>query len=135
MALAALVVSIVSVLGTLLYYIVSFRRAGWDLDVIAWIDIRPPMPLIHAAVTNTGRQGCVVSKIRFFFTDLSDGQSKTRVFDHQAAPQPIAPSATFEVTRELGMLPDLSTIEAWAWTAGRPYKSHKWTCDLRDLDR
>lgn len=83
--------------GALLLGFVSFRRAGWDLDVIAWTDIDPIA--IHVAVTDTGRQGCVISKIRCFFTNISDGEFDRQVFDHEAGPQPLTPSATIHVVR------------------------------------
>lgn len=135
MALSALVVAIVSALisaGALLLGYVSFRRSGWDLDVIAWIDIRSSIE-IHVGITNTGRQGCVISRITYFLTNLSDGE--VQAFDHEDGPHPLAPSATIHVTRKLGSLPEVSTIEAWAFTGGRPYKSKKWTCDWRELAR
>jgi hypothetical protein len=131
MALTALVVAIVSALlsaGALLQSILSFRRSGWDLDVDAWWDTHDK--LVHVEITNVGRQACVISEVRYFISDRTKSSDvrfgESAFFDYDAVPEPIAPSAKIEITKNLCGLPGSFSLEAWVWTAGRPYKSEKW---------
>ena len=106
----------------------SFRRSGWNLNVDAWWDYHDKQA--HVAITNVGRQACVISEIRYFITDRTNSQDvtfgETVFFDYDAVPEPIAPSATIEITKNFKNLPAVYTLDVEAWTAGRPYKSERW---------
>jgi hypothetical protein len=138
-ARAALIVAIVSALlsaGALLQSVLSFRRSGWNLTVDAWWD--DLYNQVHVEITNVGRQACVISEIRYFISDRTNSPDmmfgETVFFDNDAAPEPIAPSAKIEITKSFKGLPAAFTLEAWAWTGGRPYKSQKWIEDRWPVD-
>jgi hypothetical protein len=63
----ALVVAIIGAatgLGSLLWQFTTWKRSGWDLDVIAYWDTRRQKIIVE--ITNTGRQECVISEVRYF---------------------------------------------------------------------
>jgi hypothetical protein len=134
-AVAALVVAIASALFTGAAWLQStqaFRRSGWVLDVDSWWDIEEDRA--HVEITNTGRQACVISEIRYFIssTKVPSGVPFPEMFFSDEGPaDPVDPSAKIEITRSFGELPEgfvlppTFSFEVWVWTAGRPYKSKK----------
>ena len=63
MVVAALVVAIVGAatgLGSLFWQFTTWKRSGWDLNVVAYWDSRRQE--ITVEITNAGRQECVISR-------------------------------------------------------------------------
>lgn len=114
-------------IGSLVWNYVSWRREGWNLDVDVWWDSHDQ--LVYVEITNTGRQECALSEIRYFINDLGDARGsglESVIFDSDDLPGPIAPSVNIELTKDF-TLPAAFSLEVWAWTGGRPYKSKRWT--------
>jgi len=110
----------------------AFRRSGWVLDVDSWWDIEEDHARVE--ITNTGRQACVISEIRYFIsaTEVAGGLPFPEMFFSDVGPaDPVDPSAKIDIIRSFHelpggfVLPVTFNFEVWVWTAGRPYKSKK----------
>jgi hypothetical protein len=130
MAVAALVVAIIGAatgLGSLFWQFTTWKRSGWDLDVVAYWDHRGQEIVVE--ITNAGRQECVISEVRYFVDDTSETPAdfaERTFFDHDPLPAPLAASAKSFLTRPIPDIPKSFTLEVWVWTGGQPYKSHKY---------
>jgi hypothetical protein len=130
MAIAALVVAIIGTatgLGSLFWQFTTWKRSGWDLDVIAYWDHRRQETVVE--ITNTGRQECVISEVRYFVDDTSEKPSdfaERTFFVNDPLPAPLAASAKSSFTRPMPGVPESFTLEVWVWTGGKPYKSQKY---------
>jgi hypothetical protein len=128
MAVAALVVAIIAAvtgLGSLFWQFTTWKRSGWNLDVVAYWDIHGQEVVVE--VTNTGRQECVISEVRYFVDDTSGtALFAGRVFGEDGPPAPLAASAESVLTRAIPDVPKSFTLEVWVWTGGKPYKSQKY---------
>jgi hypothetical protein len=128
MAVAALTVAIIAAvtgLGSLLWQFATWKRSGWDLDVMAYWDFQRQEVVAH--VTNTGRQECTVSEVWNFVYDTSGtAPSAGKVFPGHGLPAPLTASAESVFTRAIPDVPKSFTLEVWVWTGGKPYKSQKY---------
>jgi hypothetical protein len=130
MVVAALVVAIVGAatgLGSLFWQFTTWKRSGWDLNVVAYWDSRRQE--ITVEITNTGRQECVISEIRYFLEDTSKTPAEfpSRTFhDYDPLHAPLAASAKTVLTRSIPDIPNSFMLEVWVWTGGRPYKSARY---------
>lgn len=126
-ALAVAITGAASGLGSLLWQFVTWKRSGWDLDVISYWDYRRQE--IVTEITNTGRQECVISEARYFVEDTSKTPADfPEIFfsDHGPLPAPLGASAHIELARSMPNVPKSFTLEVWVWTGGKPYKSGKY---------
>jgi hypothetical protein len=130
MAVAALVVAIIGAatgLGSLFWQFTTWKRSGWDLDVVAYWDSRRQEIIVE--ITNAGRQECVISEVRYFLDDTSEtpGDFPERTFfDDYPLLTSLAASAKSILARPIPNIPKSFTLEVWVWTGGKPYKSQKY---------
>jgi hypothetical protein len=130
MAVTALVVAIIGAatgLGSLFWQFTTWKRSGWDLEVVAYWDSRRQEIIVE--ITNAGRQECVISEVRYFLEGTSDTPADfpdISLSDHGPLPASLAGSAQAVLTRSIPNIPKSFTLEVWVWTGGKPYKSEKY---------
>lgn len=130
MVVAALIVAIIGAatgLGSLFWQLTTWKRSGWDLNVVAYWDSRKQE--ITVEITNTGRQECVISEIRYLLEDTSKTPAEFPsriVFGDDPLHAPLAASAKTVLTESIADTPISFVLEVWVWTGGRPYKSARY---------
>jgi hypothetical protein len=105
MAVTALVVAIIGAatgLGSLFWQFTTWKRSGWDLEVVAYWDSRRQEIIVE--ITNAGRQECVISEVRYFLEGTSDTPADfpdISLSDHDPLPASLAGSARAVLTQSI----------------------------------
>src|SRR6266568_1842203 len=108
MAVTTLVLAIVGTatgVGSLAWQFKTWKLSGWNLDVTAYWDTRRQEVIVE--ITNTGRQECAISEVRYFLEDTSGTPSafpQIFVSDYGPLPALLAASAEEIVTRSRSLL-------------------------------